>query len=264
MKEIAMKDNIFKSLLTILAVVLCALSASEAAVGYLDPLDGGDVTLTGTAPEDRGGTGSADWTANSDGVFRANGNVDGGVGADGVFLPFTPTSGYIYTLSADVNTTSGNGNTARFITLGFAQSNGNDQFGDPAVTGYGTMLVRENRGAAQGRSFPGSRAIGDYTNFETTAGAQELRIVLDAQDGISTNWTMAFYSDNGSGMTLRNGPTKVDNGDYGDIRYVGFTRLDGDGTVSNFELSVIPEPASLWMVGLGMAALMGRRRLRRR
>jgi hypothetical protein len=219
------------------AIGLIAIASSiQAAVIYFDPLDGSDSTLTGTAPADRtGGVGTATWSANAGGVFQADGDVVVDVGQNAaVWLPVTLEVGKIYTLSANINTTSGNGNVLNWIALSFAQSNGDNVFNAPSVAGYGTMFVRSERGAGRGQFFTGPGSAGAHP-FLIGSGSQKLEIVLDASDESAANWTMTFSS---NGVQV-GGPLKAaSGGSFANIRFVGFTRQSGaEGIVKNFELS---------------------------
>ena len=207
----------------------CETNAVVAArVIYADDFSGGDVTLSGLPPDVR--PGGETWTANTDGDFRANGNVQGD-GNDGAWLPFTIEPGRVYALSADINTTNGGTDG---ITLGFAENNGNAVFYDASVNGYGTLLIRQNRGAGQGQTFAGVGTAGGGTGVDTTAGSQSIKIVFDASDASAANWTMEWFVGGWSAA----GPQTVAGGSYADIGYIGFSRLNtADGIIDNLELT---------------------------
>jgi hypothetical protein len=210
-----------------------ARAATAGAVIWSDPLNGAETTLTGTAPRDRGGVGANLWTGNARGVFRANGRVEGR-GSSGVFLPFTPEAGKIYTLSADIDTAGGG---VSFISLGFAGGSGDDAFVAPSVNGYGTIIVRQDRGASWGKYYSGAGAAGDRA-FANTAGPQRLKIVLDATRDDPASWTVTFHS---NGAPLAGPVTSARGRGFAQIRYVGLTRMpEATGIVKNFELRERP------------------------
>jgi len=216
-----------------------AIPAAEGAtIVYFDPLNGTDAPLTGTSPGERsGGAGTGVWTADNGGAFRADGRVLGD-GHSGVFLPFTPEPGKIYTLTADIDTTGAGDQGLGWISLGFATLDGNGAFDAPSVDGYGTMIVREVRGP-WGRAFAGVRDEGEPIIFSTTPGPQELKTVLDASDPDESNWTMEFFNAD----TSVGGPVTAANGSFANISHAGFTRWQGTtGLVKNFKLVAEPAP----------------------
>jgi hypothetical protein len=229
------------AVLVVLGLALTVSAIDETTI-YFDPLDGADATLTGTSPSDRtGGVGTNEWTANDDGHFQADGGAISN-GNAGVWLPFTPEAGNIYTLSASLNTTTG---AANFISLGFAQRNNDTVFNDSDTDGYGTMILRQNRGTGSpdaaygGRYYPGEDTSGQQL-MTTTAGVQDFKIILDASDADSADWTMSFYN----GGALVGGPVAAALGNYNQIGYAGFSKiLTAEGTISDFELTVMPAPS---------------------
>lgn len=233
------------------AVMLMLAPAARATLIYSDPLNGGDVTLDATSPEDRSGVGAADWVANS--AFRANGNVTDAEAESSAWLPFTPESGFLYTLSAKVNVTAGD---TSWITLGFAEFNDSDEtYWENGINGYGTLMKRDNGTV---RINPGVKAT-DYSEFDPDDTPeilpdeeQTFKIELDTRFANSTDWEFSFFLDD----FALGGPSTVNGtgADAADINYVGFSRWqNAGGTVSDFSLTVIPEPSTLI---LGLIGLM--------
>jgi hypothetical protein len=104
---------------------------------YFDNFNGGATSLRRHVPDTV--IGSETWIASS--TVHANGNLTGGQ-RDGAWLPFVPQAGYVYTLTADVNTTMGGSN---WIAIGFAGKENitsADEFNTTAE-GYGTILLRQ-------------------------------------------------------------------------------------------------------------------------
>jgi hypothetical protein len=71
---------------------------------------------------------------------------------------------------------------------------------------------------------------------------------------------MEFFVDG----TSVGGPLTAASGDYGDIASVGFSRqAAAAGAVQDFQLAtIIPEPATLALLGLGGAVMLAGRRRR--
>jgi len=258
---------------TALAVTVTAWSAPASAallnnidtVLIFDPLDGTSATLHNTAPTDRtGGVGSDLWDADetTSTPFQSDGVINTGQAA-GAWIAFTPAAGNIYQLSATLNTTAGD---AQWNALGFT-SGGDSTKAFNGDGGFGNMLLRQERdpffsnfaGATidPATAFPGQNTDGGVA-FDVGTGAIDYAIILDATDADSANWTMAFYADG----TQVLGPTTAASGNFNTINHVGLSTLeDAAGTVSDFQLAtLVPEPASLALLGLGSALILGGRR----
>jgi hypothetical protein len=215
--------------------------------------------LNGTSPAIEsgsfGGSASATWSAAD--YFNADGSVAASGGFSSAVLAFTPEAGNIYTLSADINNTSGD---STWIALGFE---GTDNTGGAFLnnSGYDWLLLRGNRGTNQGQLFDGLNTAGS-TNFNTPTGTVDFSEVLNT---IGTDWTAEWFENGamvGGPFTYTTNPV---------INYVGFSEFDnGAGTVGNFSLTAatatqaVPEPSAAASVLLGAACLLAWRRRRNR
>ncbi|MGC9260930.1 MAG: PEP-CTERM sorting domain-containing protein [Phycisphaerae bacterium] len=242
--------------LAMLGLALASGTAS-AAVIYQDSFSGSGA-LNGAAPTVDNGS-SSTWTAATQwadsGYFNANTD---GTGRATAQLGFTPQANNIYTLSATVSLTSG-ANNAAYLSIGFLSdansgnlTDGWDQnpppSGQPSAAPWALVTILDNSGTyftgpgtanAAGFSIPGS---GDLTN-------NTIALVLNTT---SSTWTYQVY-DNG---TLESGsnPIALPNGTS--ITAVGMQGASAIGTVSNFELSSVPEPATLGLVAVGGLGLL--------
>jgi hypothetical protein len=228
--------------------------------------------INGTAPtmayNYAGGSSSATWSdalgihdTNATGAvyFGANGSVPGT--PDSLLLPFTPQSGYVYTLIASLTFS---GNPGNWVGLGFAQN-----YSTNALYGYGRfsdtgnggpngqdwMIATESSGNVQtfysrnGQHF-------SQNGFFTAAGAPEtlsLEVVLDTT---TTLWTMAQYINGvqaGTTYTYTANPT---------IGSVGLTETTmgapTDVQWNNIMLTAtpVPEPSALALTGAGLTTMV--------
>lgn len=208
-----------------------------------DPLHGTTPTTT---------TGLNTWTAFSG--FREDGFIadSGGAGDAGAYLPFTPTTGNVYTLSVTVSAPTGPVTTG-WAGLGFTANNFIDinstgiHEGSNAAAPW--MLYRQNGAAV---TFDGPGATGS-TSTATGAysGTQTMNIVLDTT---GAQWTAEWFM----------GTTSLDTVTYSTnptINYVAIGRGAGNGmTFSNFSLTAVPEPTTALLGTLGLLTLLRRRR----
>lgn len=224
--------------------VLAACASAQTTL-FFDDFSGSSATdLNGTAPDIR--PGSETWTSGTGaGVWKADGSIASG-GSTNAFLPFTPTSGYIYTLSLDANPTAGT--STNWFALGFSQfaslSDGFQTSSKPAPW----LLLRDKRSISDSiQTFLGPNTTSGTNAFAGT-GAINLKIVLDTT---GSDWAVTWLRD---GVTIR---TASFSGGNPTINYVGIGAFSGiSGVVDNFTLttSAIPEPATY---ALGMAVAAG-------
>ena len=235
---------------------VCAVgfeSAHATTIIYSEIFSGsGSTDLNGQAPQIRPGTET--WNASP--VFKANGtaalNADPATGENSSFLPFAPIVGQVYTLSASLAQPLANpppDSQDWWGAIAFTSgSNVNTSVGKDPNFASPWMLYR-----ASGivRTFTGTGGTGGEDEG-TFSGTQTLSITLDTtaaqwqaewKVGSSTVRTQSFTTN----------PT---------INYVAFGRAQAGVDFDSFALVVVPEPGTLPLAGLGVAAaaLVVRRR----
>lgn len=268
-----------RKLLYLIWFVLLLAAGSQALgeVIYYDNFDGvAGTPLNGTTPDISLGGGT--WAAGGD--FDAAGtvvyhNADGSLG-DGAYLSFVPENGYIYTLSAFIDTRVSplRNNSNDWMALGFARTNTpvNSRFyDDPGGAnlpgGEYWMMSRTNMvsGTNYDQDFAGYR-----TNGGTNSAAQSadnLSIVLDTS---VAGWTVEWFFNGVSHRKVNvgvgppafvNDPFGVDPQPYSDFQYIMISNNRCDGFIDNVTLTrVVPEPATLLLLGLGSLTLLRRRK----
>jgi hypothetical protein len=228
------------------AALLVASSSARAATFYFDDFDGGGGDLDNIAPDTR--PGSETWDAGAN--FNANGTV---TGSGSAFLPFVPQAGQIYTLSATFNTTNVNDN---FLGIGFTRVLGNPSLRfftpgapnpDPLPVFWGMSRGTDATPLAD-QSFLGPGTAGGLN--ESTQSADTIAIVLDTT---GASWTVQWFFNGNLDRTETVAPDNA-------INYVALTSSNSTGSVDNFSLTVVPEPASLGLAAIGFIGLLARRR----
>lgn len=233
--RMGVKMNLFAACL---AAVLMAANAN-AAVIYFDDFSGSSETgLNGTAPDTRPGT-TETWLSST--LWRADGSKPSG--GSGAYLPFVPATGQIYTLSADMNATNTDSN---WLALGFAGATDTSAFVN--TTPYAWIMMRGDR--TQNDSIQTFPALTQSTGQHSSpSGVVNLKVVLDTSTPL---WSVQWFADNGLLRAYNYSANPA-------ISHVGFgSHSGGMGTVDNFTLSVVPEPAGLSLLALGGVMLLRR------
>lgn len=247
------------TLLAGMMIMSCSLGRAQTQTIYhQDFTTGGSTGIGGTAPtlsySIAGGSSSASWNvvSNSTTAFM---HTDGTVGANqnSVLLPFTPQSGYLYTLSATITFAGAPGN---WVSLGFSQFNpvnsATPRFADSAVTGYDWMIANDAAGNNE-QFFAGPKGapaagIGGSQALMSGAGTFTLTLNLDTTTSL---WSIASFINGvqlGTNFSYAANPTIAAVG-------LGQNTLTAPGNVQwdTFDLTAttVPEPSVLALTGVG-------------
>jgi len=252
-----------------MAAFCCSVGNAQTTIYSQDfTTAGSGVNIGGTAPTIAnafaGGSSSATWNvvSNSATAFM---HTDGTVGANqnSVLLPFTPQSGYVYTLSATISFTAAPGS---WVSLGFTGANpvnsATPRFTDSAVNGYDWLIANDATGNNE-QFFAGpknapSAGIGGSQGLLSGAGTFTLTLNLDTT---TTLWGISSFIDGvqlGTNYAYGANPTIVAVG-------LGQNTLTTPGNLQwdNIELTAepVPEPSVLALASAGAVMfLLARRR----
>jgi hypothetical protein len=261
------------------AVATIALNAQLHAVTVIFEQDftpgAGTAGLNGTSPT----IGANNWVAAPN--FQADGDF-AEVGGGSATIAFTPADGLVYTLDASFRNLAGTATVGApeqdWIALGFASgqsaSTGNNfRFIQTTVIGKAWMLYR---GANTTGTLPNGTQVGSATSgtnggagsanwsdagLSTTFGGDiDLRVVLDTTGGAG-NWTATWFAKlpaSGSYTEVRAETVLVNEA----INSVGvaISNTGFDGDMTRFRLTAVPEPSAALLGGLGLLAMLRRRR----
>ena len=240
-------------------IVAIAAQYAGASVIYYDDFSGDSgANLRNTIP-DITVSGNA-WISASTTPWSADGSIaesDTAINRT-AYLAFTPEAGKVYTLSLDMNPT---GLKSGWFGLGFLGSG----------AAVGGSLTESATGASPWlsmlpahdsvRTYAGTGIAGNLNIYSATvpgadwSGMVNVQIVLDTT---ASQWTAEWLVNGDSVRTYTYASGNPS------ISYVGFSRQTSvGGSVDNFELSVIPEPASVGLFIIAGAGIIFCRRLSR-
>jgi dienelactone hydrolase len=223
-----MKMKYIFSVITILG--LAGFSGYAETILYQETFSGSsNEYIRGKSPDIS--VGSATWSAlTNSGPWMADGSTAGDTSLiRGALLPFSPETGNVYTLTMDMNPTSG----TRWFELGFTSASRTDLSFTTATVGASAWFYlktdRTTAGTVAGGTFT-SVISGQQTFYgsDDLAGTVSVKIVLDTTE---TLWSAEWFV-NGSSVRTN---TYTENPE---INYVGFTRHSSDtaGVIDNFQL----------------------------
>lgn len=196
-------------------------SKASAATIYSQTFTGGTNPLVGTSVTTGGGI----WAGEN--IINRNGLLEGGWGA--ASLAFTPTSGFVYELTANISDQY----WGSWIGVGFLETN----------TTYGFLGTQNT-----------PTALRTETGWEIYPQAGSASVlsndVLIRLDTTASQWTAAIFQGGtqiGSTFTYATNPT---------ITRVGFVSDGSGGQVNAFQLTAVPEPSTYALVVGGIATLL--------
>jgi MYXO-CTERM domain-containing protein len=240
-------------------LALMIIPAQAVTVLYSDDFSGDAAdNLNSTTPDTTIGTNT--WSANT-GIKADGSAAEGATTLDqSAYLAFSPVDGKIYTLSATLSQPTGNATGSKWFAVGFTADNVNTVGLQSATNLAAPWVLWRAAGADDAgsaiRAFLGTNTANSQTIdpelFPT--GTQTLTIVLDTTaDQWSAEWFLGNTSIGEAAFAVDTNPT---------INYVGFGRNDGAGIdLSSFSLTeAVPEPSAALLGGLGLLALLRRRR----
>lgn len=249
------------------SMFLLATAVSQAATILAQEDFAGTSADLGGSAADIGGS----WLATNN--YNADGSLTSATSGGSAILAFTPAAGFVYEVTATVTLTSA---SSTGIGIGFANKlesawstsapapNNAFRYANASTPGYAWMWAS---GASAVQNIAGDRGTNLIATTAVTGLSHQMKVVLDTTQA---NWTIAWYVAGvlQTSTTLNGtlGPASSGTGgttpDFSVIDSVGFTNFGtSPGTIDNFLVtSTIPEPGAALLGGLGILALMRRRR----
>ncbi len=173
------------------------------------------------------------------------------------FLPFSPTSGFLYTYSVQLGHTGGTGTSWAAMGFNLNDSGGTtQQFNDN--NGLGVVALRQS-GNFQwwaGPELAGTNVTGSVSDY---AAGQFYDFMLQL-DTRGSDWTLNLYVD-GNQIDISGGSPGMSHV-YATPPNIQRIQLSNSATTAifdNVELTVVPEPTTLVLLGLAGLLLIRRR-----
>ena len=235
------------NLLIVAFAAISAISTASAATIYSDSLFGAGPLNSSTVDSSAafaGGTSGATWTA----AASINQTTTGAALPDNTmaFLPITITAGNIYTLQATMTNIG-----AGWGALGFSNSSATDGAWHTTNIKYAWGLLRPEGDLGNNQFFAGGGTTNGVPWASVAPGTQTMTITLDTTNAFWSTYA-SINGANSDTFTYTTNPV--------DITHVGFGVQFATSEVSNFSLTAVPEPSVALLGGLGLMALLRRRR----
>ena len=241
-----------------MGLLLGFATVSQAATVFID-----DFNRTGPLHGSITSTGGLTWVSSTNNsTVTTNGGQTGGWNAK---VGFTPVTGELYLLTLTTTETIGNA-----LEFGFGIHSGGFGQWDGLIQNVSNMQTARINADPTWNTY-GSTVGGTRTHTQYTLDAgtgpgfvNTLTLLLDTTSGLSTSQlTYAINGvDKGTWVADVTGYNSVlfGRGHYGGDGSPQLNDPTFSGTVSSFQLEIIPEPSIALLGGFGMLCLLGRRR----
>ncbi|MCF7838249.1 MAG: PEP-CTERM sorting domain-containing protein [Candidatus Marinimicrobia bacterium] len=246
-------------------LLLCGMALGPTAHGdtiYDDDFSGlSSANLEGTAPDTRPGSETwiaRDWKADGTHTWAAQYTYRN------AFLPFIPETGKLYRLETQMSVTE-----TYHVCFGFVgdYTNATQSATQGKSRNFEDFVEASGYWRATGPELAGAREylysnVGESSSYEgLNTDGPILAVELDTR---ASQWEFEFFLDGTSVRTYQyavdENPT-IKNIAFGSINTTTST-VEGTATMEYFTLTVIPEPGTLAIFGLGSLALLALRRRR--
>jgi len=243
-----------------LVLLLAAVANAGIITNYYDNFSGQSTDgLNGAAPDIRPGTET--WTSND--RYKADGSfsfISPDSTSGRAYLPVTIEAGKIYSLELTGTLTPG-GTASQSIGVAFTSDRGDISNNLLSSARMMAAIILRNSGSVEAFANPNNGS--SHTALKTSAGNSlsdaTLRVVLSTYTD-DTKWKADYYINDMllDTYTWEVAPTTI-------MRVAistGTSNGNLAGTFDEFKLTVIPEPATIGMLGTGVLVALGARKIK--
>jgi len=230
--------------------------ASAADILYSDNFSGSSGSnLAGTTPDVTVGTNT--WQGNTG--YKADGSINDITG--GIWLPFTATPGFVYTLSATFFTANNSGD---WLGAGFSGGSTTATTRFAENSGRGWVIVKNDRDVYQRFIGPGATGNAEAAIVDPAGRTSILNISLNATDSNPANWTFSstLRVNTTNYTVLTNFPASVTSASQ--FTAIGLSSQSGIGRYTDFSLTATPEPSTYALGAISVFVFAAFSRMRRK